>query len=62
MKKYKIQILIQKNSQSCVPLRYPYRNLKFDNSQDFSQKPQQSCMFMNSASVYLSYILLIKSP
>ncbi len=31
-------------------LRNPYRNLKSENSQDYAQKPQQDCMFMNSAS------------
>ncbi len=36
MKKYKIQIRSHKNSQSCVHLRNPFRNLKFDNSQDFA--------------------------
>jgi hypothetical protein len=30
-------------------LRKPYRNLKSDNSQDYAQKLQQNCMFMNSA-------------
>ncbi len=30
-------------------LRYPYRNLKSENSQDYAQKPQRSCTFMNSA-------------
>ncbi len=32
-------------------LRSPYRNLKSENSQDYAQKPQQNCMFMNTASV-----------
>jgi hypothetical protein len=31
-------------------LRNPYRNLKFENSQDYAQKPQRDCMFMNTAS------------
>jgi len=31
-------------------LRNPYRNLKCDNSQDYAQKPQRNCMFINSAS------------
>jgi hypothetical protein len=30
-------------------IRNPYRNLKSENSQDYAQKPQQSCTFMNSA-------------
>ncbi len=29
-----------------------YRNLKSDNSQDYAQKPERNCMFMNSASVH----------
>jgi hypothetical protein len=33
-------------------LRNPYRNLKFENSQDNARKPQRNCNFMNSASVY----------
>ncbi len=28
-----------------------YGNLKSDNSQDYAQKPQRNCTFMNSASV-----------
>jgi hypothetical protein len=32
--------------------RNPYRNLKSENSQDYAQKPQQNCMFMNSDSEY----------
>jgi hypothetical protein len=31
-------------------LRNPYRNLKSENSQDYAQKPQRNCTFMNSAS------------
>jgi hypothetical protein len=30
-------------------LRNPYRNLKSENSQDYAQKPQRNCTFMNSA-------------
>jgi hypothetical protein len=30
-------------------LRNPYRNLKSENSQDYAQKHQRYCMFMNSA-------------
>jgi hypothetical protein len=30
-------------------LRNPYKNLKSENSQDYAQKPQQNCAFMNSA-------------
>ncbi len=32
-------------------LRNPYTNLKSENSQDYAQKPQRNCTFMNSASV-----------
>jgi hypothetical protein len=32
-------------------LRNPHRNLKSENTQDFAQKPQRNCTFMNSASV-----------
>jgi hypothetical protein len=31
-------------------LKKPYINLKSENSQDYAQKPQRICMFMNSAS------------
>ncbi len=31
-------------------LRNPYRNLKSENSQDYAQKPQWNCTFMNLAS------------
>ncbi len=31
-------------------LRNPYRNLKSENSQDYAQRPQRNCMFMNSTS------------
>ncbi len=30
-------------------LRNPYRNLKSENSQDYAQKPERNCTFMNSA-------------
>jgi hypothetical protein len=33
-------------------LRNPIQNLKSENSQDYTQKPQQNCTFMNSASVF----------
>ncbi len=32
------------------PAKIVYRNLKSENSQDYAQKPQHNCMFMNSAS------------
>ncbi len=32
-------------------LRNPYRNLESENSQDYVQKPQSNCTFMNSAAV-----------
>ncbi len=31
-------------------LRNPYRNIKSENSQDYVQKPQRNCIFMNLAS------------
>jgi hypothetical protein len=31
-------------------LRNPYKNLNSENSQDYDQKPQRNCTFMNSAS------------
>ena len=31
-------------------LRNPYRSLKSETSQDYAQKPQRNCTFMNSAS------------
>jgi hypothetical protein len=31
-------------------LRNPHRNLKSENTQDYAQKPQRNCTFMNSAS------------
>ncbi len=34
-------------------LRNPSRNLKAENSQDYAQKPQPICTFMNSASGYI---------
>jgi hypothetical protein len=30
-------------------LRNPYRNLSLENSQDYAQKPQRNCTFMNLA-------------
>jgi hypothetical protein len=33
-------------------LRNPYRNLMSENFQDYAQKPQRNCTFMNSASVF----------
>ena len=39
-------------------VRNPYRNLKFENSQDYAQKPQQNCTFMNSASCVWSVLAL----
>ncbi len=37
-----------------------YRNLKSENSQDYAQKPQRNCMFMNSASVLVSEVLYME--
>jgi len=33
-----------------------YGNLKHENSQDYSQKPQQNCMFMNLATGKLNMV------
>ncbi len=35
-------------------IRHSYRYLNFENSQDYVQKPQRNCTFMNSASVHLT--------
>jgi hypothetical protein len=40
-------------------LRNPYRNLMSENFQNYAQKPQRNCTFMNSASV-LSYSARLK--
>jgi hypothetical protein len=40
-------------------LRNPYRILKSENSQDYAQKPQRNCTFMDSASVDIVDIGLI---
>jgi hypothetical protein len=32
-----------------------YENLKSENCQDYAQKPQRNCTFMNSASVRISF-------
>jgi hypothetical protein len=37
-------------------LRNPYGNFKYENYQDYAQKPQQNCMFMNSFSARKNYI------
>jgi hypothetical protein len=34
----------------CSNVHIVYRNLKSENSQDYAQKPQRNCTFMNSAS------------
>jgi hypothetical protein len=36
----------------------PYRNLESQNSQDYAQKPQQNCKFMNLAPGFNPSILL----
>jgi hypothetical protein len=43
-------ILDRKQYSLLYGLRNPYRNLKSENSQDYAQKPQRNCTFMNSAS------------
>ncbi len=35
-------------------------NLKFSNSQEYAQKPQRNCTFMNSASGYIVFLLIIQ--
>ncbi len=35
-------------------LRNLHRNLKSENSQDYAQKPERNCTFMNSATVHVS--------
>jgi hypothetical protein len=40
-------------------LRNPYRNLKSENSQDYAQKPQRNCTFMNLTSGFNSNIFHI---
>ncbi len=40
----------------CV--RNPCRNLKSENSQDYAQRPQRNCTFMNSASGLVSFSFL----
>ncbi len=42
-------------------LRNPYINLKSENSQDYAQKPQRNCTFMNSASGYLRILEACRS-
>ncbi len=41
-----------KSNRKPAPLPYglsnPYRNLKYESSQDYAQKPQHDCAFMNS--------------
>ncbi len=40
-----------------------HRNLKSENSQDFAQKPQQNCTFINSASwISAEYLYMHKNP
>jgi hypothetical protein len=40
-------------------LRNPYRNLEYENSQDYAQKHQRKCTFMNLASALGNFSLLI---
>jgi hypothetical protein len=50
---YKVKEKGGKIDRKLYPLPYLnlYRNLKSENSQDYAQKPQRNCTFMNSASV-----------
>jgi hypothetical protein len=41
--------LVETNSPFPMVLRNPYRNLKSEKSEDYVQKPQRNCRFMNSA-------------
>ncbi len=36
-----------------------YGNLRSDNSQDYAQKPQQNCTFMNSAAAHALLAILV---
>ncbi len=40
-------------------LRNPYRNLRFENSQDYAQKPQRNWTFLNSASDQGIYVIIL---
>ncbi len=42
-------------------LRNPYRNIKYENSQDYAQKQQRNCTFMNSASVSVCTVYVYTS-
>ena len=39
----------QKWFETCLSFKHGIRNLKSENSQDYAQKPQRNCTFMNSA-------------
>ncbi len=41
---------LKENQAPPYGLRTPYRNLKSENSQDYTQKPQRKCNFMSLAS------------
>jgi hypothetical protein len=45
---------VKEKGRKPYPLSYglnnPYRNLKYENSQDYAQKPQRNCTFINLAS------------
>jgi hypothetical protein len=47
VKKAKWENLLENHTPLTYSLRNPYRNLKSENSQDYVQKPQRNCMFMN---------------
>ncbi len=42
--------LLASGSKLVCNVNIVYRNLKSENSQDYAQKPQRKCTFMNSAS------------
>ncbi len=48
---YSVKKKVEEPDRKPHPLpRNPYRNLKCENSQNYAQKPQRNCTFMNSAS------------
>jgi hypothetical protein len=51
LQRRKDENLIENHTPSPYGLRNPYKNLKSENSQDYAQKPQRNCTFMNLASV-----------
>ena len=50
LERRKAENLTENHTPVSYGLRNPYRPLKSENSQDYDQKPQGNCTFMNSAS------------